>query len=87
MSTLPSKIQTLTAAENAGIILGMAAGWIASVLVCGLIIHWILGALALGAPPGTVPSAPAPSPCPKQVVEKGALRLTCHRRHRLRPNR
>jgi len=26
----------------------MAAGWIASVLVCGLIIHWILGALALG---------------------------------------
>lgn len=48
MSTLPSKIQTLTAAENAGIILGMAAGWIASVLICGLIIHWILGALALG---------------------------------------
>ncbi len=42
-----------------------------------------LGALALVAPPGTVPSAPAPSPCPKQVVEKGALRLTTHWHARL----
>lgn len=48
VSTLPDKIQTLTAAENAGIVLGMIAGWAASVLLCGLIITWVLGLVGLG---------------------------------------
>ena len=48
VSTLPDKIQTLTAAENVGIVLGMIAGWTASVLLCGLIITWVLGLIGLG---------------------------------------
>lgn len=48
VSTLPDKIQTLTAAENVGIVLGLIAGGIASILLGGLVIHWILGAIGLG---------------------------------------
>ena len=36
-------------AETVGIALGMVAGWVASVLLCGLIINWVLGLIGLGA--------------------------------------
>jgi uncharacterized membrane protein (Fun14 family) len=48
VSTLPSKINSLSTAENVGIVIGMVAGWAASVLLCGAIIYGILGVLALG---------------------------------------
>lgn len=35
-------------AETVGIVLGMIAGGIVSILLGGLIIHWILGAVNLG---------------------------------------
>ena len=35
-------------AETVGIVLGMIAGEIVSILLGGLVIHWILGAIALG---------------------------------------
>lgn len=35
-------------AETFGIVLGLIAGGIASILLGGLIIHWILGAIGLG---------------------------------------
>ena len=48
MSTLPDKIQTLTTAENVGFVLGLIVGGIASILLSGLVIYWILGAVGLG---------------------------------------
>lgn len=39
--------------------------------------------LALGTLTGVLLAAPAPSPCPKQVVERGVLRLTTHWHARL----
>jgi hypothetical protein len=35
-------------AETVGILLGLVAGGIASILLGGLVIHWILGATKLG---------------------------------------
>jgi len=35
-------------AETVGVILGLIAGGIASILLGGLVIHWILGAIGLG---------------------------------------
>lgn len=35
-------------AETVGIVLGLIAGGIVSILLWGLVIHWILGAVGLG---------------------------------------
>lgn len=48
MSKLPSKINSPSTAKNVGIVIGMVAGWVASVLLCGAVIYGILGVLALG---------------------------------------